>query len=133
MIDLLFLHSAISLLVFYQFIKFHSITLQCFYRYAPDKLIIAKIKEGNKSVIICNRVTVLAFCPFSDVSLSMYQVSLNSLLFFQGYAPDNLFIAKLIKFPSVLSEICSGQSFYCKTSKRKLTLEILMTWLWFLH
>ena len=97
MIGLLFLHSAISLLVFYQFIKFHLITLQCFYRYALDNLFIAKIKKVNKSVIICDRVTVLAFCSFSDDSLSMYYVSLNSLLYFQRYAPDNLFIAKLQK------------------------------------
>ena len=31
----------------------------------------------------------------SDGHLSMYQVSFNSLLYFQRYAPDKLFIAKI--------------------------------------
>ena len=74
----------------------------------------------------------------------MYQVSFNSLLHFQGYAPDKLFIAKIekgsnsintgdtvvllafctssgplsvdqVSFNSlILSEICSGQALNCK-------------------
>ena len=54
-----------------------------FKRYAMDKLIIAKIKMGSNSVITCNRVTVLAFCNISDGPLPMYQVSFDSLLYFQ--------------------------------------------------
>ena len=61
-----------------------------------DKLIIAKIKTGSNSVITCNRVTVLAPCTISDGHLSMYQVSFDSLLFFQRYAPD-FNIAKIRK------------------------------------
>ena len=36
------------------------IYLQYFQRYASDKLTIAKVRKGNNSVIICNRVTVHA-------------------------------------------------------------------------
>ena len=62
-----------------------------------DKLIIAKIKTGGNSVITCtcNRVTVLALCTISDGHLSMYQVSFDSLLYFQRYAPDKFNIANL--------------------------------------
>ena len=38
-----------------------------------------------------------ALCTSSDGHLSMYQVSFNSLLYFQRYAPDKLFIAKIKK------------------------------------
>ena len=47
------------------------------------------------SVITCDRVTVLALCTSSDGPLSMYQVSFDSLLHFQRYAPDKFFIAKI--------------------------------------
>ena len=65
--------------------------------YATDKLTIAKIKTGSNSVITCNRVAVLALCIFSDNRLSMYQVSFDSLLYIQRYAPDKFNIAKLRK------------------------------------
>ena len=52
---------------------------------------------GNTSVITCDRVRALALCTSSDGCLSMYQVSFNSLLYFQRYAPDKLFIAKIKK------------------------------------
>ena len=61
-------------------------------------LIIAKIREGNNSVITCDKIIVLAFCTSSDGPLSMNQVSFNSLLYFLRYAPDKLFIAKGINF-----------------------------------
>ena len=38
---------------------------------------------------------VLAFCTISDGPLSKNQVLFNSLLYFQRYAPDKLFIAKI--------------------------------------
>ena len=49
------------------------------------------------SVITCDRVAALKVSSFPDDSLSMYQVSLNSLPYFQGYAPDKLFTAKIKK------------------------------------
>ena len=55
------------------------------------------MRKGNDSVIACDRVRVFALCTFSDGYLSMYQVSFNSLLYFQRYAPDKLFIAKIKK------------------------------------
>ena len=70
------------------------IYLQYFKRYAPDKLTTAKIRKRNTCVITCDRVTVLALCTSSDGRPSMYQVSFNSVLYFQRYAPDKLFIAK---------------------------------------
>ena len=48
-----------------------------------DKLIIAKVKMGDNSIITCNRVTVHALCTISDGGLSMYPVSFDSLLYFQ--------------------------------------------------
>ena len=83
-----------------------------------------------------------SLCTSSDGNVSMYQVSFNSLLYLQRYAPDKLFIAKIKKgsnsvntgdrvmvlafcnclhgplsvfhLSSVLLEICSGQAYYCK-------------------
>ena len=75
------------------------IYIQYFKRYAPYKLTIAKIRNGNNSLITCDRSTVLTLCTSSDGHLSMYQVSFNSL-----------------------SEICSGQAFYCKIKKRSNSL-----------
>ena len=70
------------------------IYLQYFYRYTLDKLIIAKIRKGNNSVITCGRPMVLALCTSSDGLLSVYRVSFNAL--------------------SLFLEICSGQAFNCK-------------------
>ena len=66
-------------------------------RYAPDKLNIAETRKGSNSINIGDKVMILAFCTFSDSPLSMYKVSFNSLVFFQRYAPDKLFIAKIKK------------------------------------
>ena len=52
---------------------------------------------------ICNaaksgdRVMVLAFCISAIGPLSIYQASFHSLVYFQRYAPDKLFIAKIEK------------------------------------
>ena len=48
------------------------IYLQYFYRYAPDKLTIVKLRKGKCSVITCDRVMILALCTSSDGRLSMY-------------------------------------------------------------
>ena len=48
-------------------------------------------------VITCNRVTVLALCTISAGRLSMYQVSFDSLLYFQRYAPNKFNTAKIRK------------------------------------
>ena len=65
-------------------------SLVYFQRYATNKLFIAKInKKGSICVNTVDRVMIFALCTFSDGPLSMYQVSVNSL-------------------------ICSGQAFYCK-------------------
>ena len=72
-------------------------SLVYFQRYAPDKLFIAKIKKGSHSIITVDRVMILAFCTSSDGPLSMYQVSFHSLIYFQRYAPDKLFIGKIKK------------------------------------
>ena len=52
---------------------------------------------GSNSIITCNRGTVLALCTISDGRLSMYQVSFDSLLYFQRYALDKFNIAKIRK------------------------------------
>ena len=69
---LLFLHSALYLIGLYQCIKFHLIPFHTLQRYTPDKLFIAKIKMGSNSVKTGDRVTVGAFCTFSDSPVSMY-------------------------------------------------------------
>ena len=90
------MHSAICVfpLSVYQ-VSFNS--LLYFHRYAPDNLFIVKIRNGDNSVIICDRFMVLAFCTFSDNPLLMYQVSFNSLVHFQRYFADKLSSAKIKK------------------------------------
>ena len=46
---------------------------------------------------------VLALCTSSDGRLSMYQVSFNSLLYVQRYAPEKLFTAKIKKGSNFLN------------------------------
>ena len=75
-------------------VSFYSLVY--FQRYAPNKLFIAKTKKGSNPVNTVDMVMVLALC-YSDGPLSMYQVSFNSLAYFQRYAPDKLFIAKMKK------------------------------------
>ena len=49
------------------------------------------------TIITCDKVTILAICTSSDDRLSMCQISINSLLYFQRYPPDKLFNAKIKK------------------------------------
>ena len=72
-------------------------SLVYFQRDALDKLFISKIKRGSNSINTVDRVMILAFCISSDDPLSMHHVSFNSLVYFQRYAPDKLFIAKIKK------------------------------------
>ena len=72
-------------------------SLLFFQRYALDKLNIAKIRKGSNSVNIGDRVKVLAFCDFPHGLLSAYQVPFTSLVYFQRYVPDKLFIVKIEK------------------------------------
>ena len=46
-----------------------------FQRYAPDKLLLQKLKRGSNSVKTGDRVTVLAICNSPHGPLSVYQVS----------------------------------------------------------
>ena len=52
-------------------------------------------EKGSNSVNTVGRVMVLALCDSAAGPLSMYQVSFNSLVYFQKYAPDKLFMAKM--------------------------------------
>ena len=52
---------------------------------------------GSNSVNTGDRVMVLALCNSPNGPLSVYQVSFHSLVYFQRYAPDKLFIAKFKK------------------------------------
>ena len=54
-----------------------------------------KIKKGSEPINTDGRVMILAFCSSSGGPLSMYQVSFNSLVYFQRYTPDKLSIAKI--------------------------------------
>ena len=77
MIELQFLHFALSPddLSSMYYISFNS--LSSYQRNIPDKLFVAKIKNGNNSVNTGDRVMVLAFCDFSHGPQSVYQVSFN--------------------------------------------------------
>ena len=89
-----FLHSALPLTAIYHCTRFLFNSLELFQIYAPDKLFIAKIIKGSNSVNTVDRVMVLALCTFADDPLSMYQFLFHSLVLFQRYATDKLFIAK---------------------------------------
>ena len=65
-------------------------------------LLLQKLRQ--EVVITCNRVTGLALCTISDGHLSMYQVSFDSLLYFQRYAPDKFNIAKIRRNNSINTE-----------------------------
>lgn len=69
------LHSALSLIAIYQYIKFNLFVFN-----DQDKFIIAKIRKDNSSVITCDRVTAPALCIFSDGRPLIYKLSVNSIL-----------------------------------------------------
>ena len=96
MIWLWFLHSSSPLKALYHCIKFHLFIFNTFGDMLWTSLLLQKLRM-EITVITCNRVTVFALCTTSDGHLSMYQVSYNSLLYFQRYALDKLFIAKIKK------------------------------------
>ena len=97
MTGLWFLHSAIPFMAFDQCIKFYLFMFNTFRDMLWTSLLLQKIRKGNNSVITCDRDTVLELCTFSNGHLRMNQVSFNSLLYFQRYAPNKLFIAKIQK------------------------------------
>ena len=97
MIELSFLHSALPLKALYQSIKFNLIPFYTFRNMLHTSFKLQKIKKGSNPVNTSDGVTILAFCTSSDSPLSMYQVSFNSPLYFQIYAPHKLFIAKMKK------------------------------------
>ena len=78
----------------YQCIKFHLFIFNTCRDMLQTSLLLKKIRKGNNSVTTCDRVTVHALCTSSGGCLSMYQVSFNSLQYFQRYALDKHFIAK---------------------------------------
>ena len=101
MIELSFLHSALPLKALYQSIKFNLIPFYTFRNMLQTSFKLQKIKKGSNPVNTSDGVTVLAFCTSSDSPLSMYQVSFNSPLYFQRYAPHKLFLntgARVIVF-----------------------------------
>ena len=87
------LHSAIPFIALYHCIKFHLFIFNTLRDMLRTSLLLQKIRKGNNSEITCDRVTVLALFTSSDGCRSLYQVSFNFLLYFQRYAPDNLFTA----------------------------------------
>ena len=85
----------ISLIALYHCIKFHLFIFNTFRDMLRTSLLMQKIRKGNNSVITCDRITVFVLCTSSDGSMLMYKVSFHSLLYFQRYTPDKLFIAKI--------------------------------------
>ena len=97
MTGLWFLYAVISFIALYHCIKFHVFIFNTFRDMLRSSLLLQKLKKENNSKITCDRVTALALCASSDGRLSMYQVSFNSFLHLQRYAPDKLFTAKIKK------------------------------------
>ena len=82
-----------------------------------DKLNIAKIRKGSNSVNTGDRVMILAFCDVPHGSLSVYQVSFNSLVYFETYAPDKLLIAKIKKGSNSINTFDRAMIFsFCTSS-----------------
>ena len=81
------------LIALYQCIKFNLIPFNTSRDILRATLSLQKL-EREITVIICDRVMVLALYTCFDDLLSMYQVLFNSLLYFQSYASDNLNAAK---------------------------------------
>ena len=69
-------------------IKFHLFIFNTF-KDMPWTILLLQKLGREITVITCDRVKVLALCTSSYCRLLMYQVSLNSLLYFQRYALDN--------------------------------------------
>ena len=77
----------------YHCIKFHLFIFNIFRDMLRTSLLLQKFgREISLKLLVIE--LVLALCTSSDDRLSMYQVSLNSLLYFQRYAPEKLFTAK---------------------------------------
>ena len=98
---LAFCHSLHSPLLVYR-VSF--IYLQYFYRYDPEKLTIAKLRKGNKSVITWDRVTVLPLCTSSDGRLSMYHLHVIPFYTFRDMLQTSFLLQKLRRevTPSIL-------------------------------
>ena len=73
-------NSSDDILSMYQILFYFLLYFQI---YTPDKLNIAKTRKGSNSVNTGERIMVLAFCHFPYGHLSIYQVSFNSLIYFQ--------------------------------------------------
>ena len=66
-------------------------SLLYFQRCAAEKLFIAKVTKGSNSENTVYRVMVLELCNSLHGPLSVYHVSLNSLLYFQRYEVSKSF------------------------------------------
>ena len=96
MTGLLFLHSAISFMAFYHCIKFHLLIFNTFRDMLHTSLLLQKLE---REITLKLLVTELQFLHSALSLMAVYQciVSFNSLLYFQRYAPDKLFTAKIKK------------------------------------
>ena len=63
------------------------------------------IKRGSNSVNTVDRAMILALCTSADGPLPMYQVLFNSHVYFQRYAQDKLFIAKMKKGSNLVNTV----------------------------
>ena len=85
----------------YQCIKFHLFIFNSFRDMLRASLQLQTLERKINLLLLVIRVTVLALCTSSGGCLSIYQVSFDSLLYFQRYAPDKLLVAKIKKSNSV--------------------------------
>ena len=92
------MHPALSLIALSMHqVSFNSLPLYTLRHMLRTSFLLQKIKKGSHSVNIIDRVMNLALCASADDPLSLFQVSFNSLVHFQRYAPHKLFIAKMKK------------------------------------
>ena len=81
-IELRFLHSALSLMAVCQCIKFYLISFYTFRDMLQTSFLLQKLRRGVTPVNTGDRVMVLTFCNSPHGPLSVYQVSLNYLQYF---------------------------------------------------
>ena len=78
-------------------VSFNLIPLYTFRDILRTNFSLQTMKKGSNSVNNNDRIMILALCTSADGPLSMYQFSFNSLVYFQRYAQDKLYIAKMKK------------------------------------
>ena len=120
------MHSAFPLLALYQCVEFHSIPFYIFRDMLQTSFYCKNKKRGSYSENTGARVMILAFCNSLYSPLSVYQVSLNYLHYFQRYALDKSVMDGLTFYTNVCNSTKSDDRVmvlaFCSSSISPLTI-----------